>query len=113
MKQWRSYRRKLKTDSTPRLLVVNYFNPMTNNKERREGGQKWLVLDGDDGWQIIVPETDIKPHGYVKEGETEVDLADFDCPCKPRIDGHKIIIHNSFEDMEKINVHLQELISDK
>lgn len=65
--------------------------------------QKWLVLDWEDGWQIVVPETDIRPHGFPKEGAKKVELADFDCPCKPRVDKDRIIIHNSFQDMEKID----------
>lgn len=64
--------------------------------------QKWLRLDGDNGWQIIVPDTDIKPHGFPK-GKNKVELAGKFCPCEPKIyEKDKIIIHNSFQDKERI-----------
>ena len=79
-----------------------------------EGKQKWLRLDLDDGWQAVVPDTDIKPHGIPtgkKEAKgKEVELAGMDCPCKPKVDvGEKIIIHNSFEDMERITQSVDAL----
>ena len=71
----------------------------------------WLRLDIEDGWQIIVPVTDTRPHATLSESEAdalkksgrEVELAGIDCPCKPKIDlGNRQIIHNSFEDEERI-----------
>lgn len=65
--------------------------------------QKWLRLDADDGWQVVIPETDIKPHGF-PEGKQKASLAWLDCPCKPRVDAlNKIIVHNSFEDKKLID----------
>ena len=69
----------------------------------REEKQKWLRLDGDDGWQIVIPEVDIKPHS-TDTHPTKRELAELNCPCKPKIDVlNKIIVHNSFEDAERID----------
>ena len=74
-----------------------------------EEKQKWLRLDVDDGWQIVVPNFDNKPHAIILEGQTKAELADANCPCKPKIDWiDKIIIHNSFIDKEKIDKSLLE-----
>lgn len=74
-----------------------------------KGKQKWLILDGGGGWQIIVPNIDDKPHGFPKGDKAK--LSDWDCPCKPKIDWiDKIIIHNSFIDMERIEKSLNKLI---
>ena len=57
-----------------------------------------------DGWQVIIPESDILPHGLPKEGEKETSLAWLDCPCKPKVNvGDKIIIHNSFTEKKFLN----------
>lgn len=73
--------------------------------------QKWLRIDGDDGWQIIVPETDIKPHGFPGE-DKEAELAWFECPCNPEVDREgKIIAHKSFQDTEIIDEHLKRLLA--
>lgn len=75
-----------------------------------EDKQKWLILDADDGWQIVIPDTDIKPHSTTAIKGKENELAWLDCPCKPKIDvGDKIIVHNSFEDMERINKSMESL----
>ncbi len=77
--------------------------------------QKWLRLDGDDGWQIVVPATDIKPHGNIKDVNEElkrmkVELAGQDCPCKPKIDWEsKMIVHNSFQDQERVDAAMKTL----
>ena len=69
----------------------------------KEPKQMWLRLE-DEGWQIVIPETDSKPHATLilidsQTKEQHADLADYDCPCKPRIEWtNKIIIHNSFEE---------------
>lgn len=64
---------------------------------------KWLRLDDDNGWQIVIPEADIKPHGF-PEGKKKAELEYSNCPCKPKVDwNNRIIIHNSFEEQEKIN----------
>lgn len=68
-----------------------------------EEKQKWLRLDGDDGWQIVIPDVDIKPHSTTAIKGEKNGLAWLDCSCKPKIDvGDKIIFHNSFEDMERV-----------
>ncbi len=77
---------------------------------------KWVRLENpDEYYQHVVPESDIKPHGWPVKGSKEVVLADIDCPCKPRIEYKNskgleyvkpIIVHNSFE-QEK---YLDELI---
>ena len=72
--------------------------------------QKWTRLDGDDGWQIVMPLSDSKPHATKKISKTEMELAWLDCPCKPKVAlEDKIIIHNSFIDMEAIEKSLQNL----
>lgn len=76
---------------------------------KSQNKQKWLRLDGDDGWQIIIPETDIQAHS-IETNPYKRTLAFEDCPCKPKIDvGDKIIVHNSFEDMERINKAMESL----
>lgn len=68
-----------------------------------EDKQRWLRLDGDDSWQIVIPDSDIKPHS-VDPHPTKKEIAGIDCPCKPKIDFlNKIIVHNSFEDMKRID----------
>lgn len=67
---------------------------------------KWLRLENNDEEYIhIVPESDIRPHGWPK-GKTKIILADIDCPCRPKIEYTNkegieyvkpLIIHNSFE----------------
>lgn len=59
---------------------------------------KWAIVE-DEECVHIVPETDIKPHGFIIKGN-KGELADMDCPCNPRVDfsGMKpLVIHNSFE----------------
>lgn len=66
--------------------------------------QKWLRLDADDGWQVVIPDFDSKPHANVKIEEGRMELAWIDCPCKPKINiGDKMVVHNSFIDMAKID----------
>lgn len=65
--------------------------------------QRWLNLQ-ENGWQIVIPDFDTKPHAnkLIKKGKMEV--AGFDCPCKPKIAmQERIIIHNSFIDEERIS----------
>lgn len=65
----------------------------------KEENQKWLRLDGEEGWQIVVPETDSKPHS-----NDRTKLAYLDCPCKPKVNVFdKIIVHSSFKDKDRIN----------
>lgn len=65
--------------------------------------QKWLRLDMKGGWQIIVPEIDIEPHGFPEKTE-DTELAGLNCPCKPEVTvGGKMIIHNSFLDIKRID----------
>ena len=67
----------------------------------------WLLLEGDDGWQIVVPERDSKPHAtlILIDGENkEADLAGWECPCKPKVEWKdKIIVHNSFQKTDEKN----------
>lgn len=67
--------------------------------------QKWLVYTEEEtGYIHIVPDTDIAPHGYPNK-ENKAELEDFMCPCKPQVkndDGIITIIHNSFEDAQRI-----------
>lgn len=85
-----------------------------------EEKQKWLRLDGDDGWQIVIPESDTRPHAILteqeisraKENKEEVDLAGFGCPCKPQVNWlDKIIVHNSFYDEDRIERSMKELLN--
>jgi len=73
---------------------------------------KWLALEDEINgykWIVILPETDIKPHSKELTGDKR-ELADNDCPCNPRIDWiNNLIIHNSFEDIEKIEFALNKL----
>lgn len=62
---------------------------------------EWLVLE-DDSCIHVIPETDIKPHGFSEDGKS-AEVSDMDCPCKPRVDfgGRKpMIVHNSFKTEE-------------
>lgn len=66
---------------------------------------EWLVLDGDNGWQIIFPDYDKKPHTKTTiifpNGDMEAEVAGYDCPCNPAIDfTNKLIIHNAFDGRE-------------
>lgn len=73
--------------------------------------QRWAVLEGENGWQFIVPTPDIEAHAkvilidkerFLSDEEQTGDLAEFDCPCKPQVDWKdKLIIHNSFKEMKK------------
>lgn len=70
-------------------------------------------MDAEDGWQIVIPESDILPHADITPeqadklkavGNAELEVAGMTCPCKPKVDvGSRIIIHNSFEDQVRIN----------
>lgn len=58
--------------------------------------QKWLRMDWDKGWQIVMPDLDIEAHGHPK-GKEETELAGMDCPCGPKVNYlDKIIVHESF-----------------
>ena len=71
--------------------------------------QKWLLLNAGGGWQIVMPDTDIKPHS-TDTHPTRKELSNVDCPCKPKINFlEKIIIHNSFEDTEKVDKSLETI----
>lgn len=65
--------------------------------------QKWLVLE-EKGWQVVIPDFDIRPHAKVKISKGKMKLAWMDCPCKPKVSVlDKIIIHNSYMDKQKID----------
>ena len=72
---------------------------------------KWAVFY-EDSYVLIVPESDIKPHGF-PNGKKKAVLAGIDCPCKPKINmscDKPIIIHNSFEEKLKIEESMKELL---
>lgn len=72
--------------------------------------QKWLRLDGDDGWQIIIPDWDEQAHSSSSRGKKR-QLAYMQCPCRPKINAlDKIIVHNSFLDTRKIDEALSVYI---
>lgn len=67
--------------------------------------KKWLVLELEDNWQMILPDEDIKPHSKVIfdfNGKKEAPVCeDMSCPCNPKIDFiNKLVIHNSFDNRE-------------
>lgn len=81
-----------------------------------EEKQKWLRLDADDGWQIIVPDIDSKPHiskkTSINNGELEIGW--MDCECNPKVNAFtKMIIHNSFIDKERINQSFKDNFNSK
>ena len=81
---------------------MDLYEILIHRRKTMKEKQKWLILDGDDGWQIVVPNIDDKPHGFPK-GTNKTKLAGEFCPCAPKIDHQrKIIIHNSFIDIEAI-----------
>ena len=66
----------------------------------------WLRLEEDNGWQVVVPNNDVKPHSTLvlifPDGSRKADLAGWDCPCKPQVYFRdKLISHNSFDGREK------------
>ena len=70
--------------------------------------QKWLRLE-ESRWQIIIPDRDIRPHGLVEVSKGKKELAWQDCPCEPKINLlDKIIVHNSFIDIDRINESLKK-----
>lgn len=72
--------------------------------------QKWLILESDDDWQIIMPDVDIQPHSTDNSNSKKKDVAYIDCPCLPKIDYlNKIIIHNSFRDSVLIDKSLENI----
>ena len=72
--------------------------------------QKWVVLESG-GWRIVMPDIDILPHS-VDEKPHHKKLAGMDCPCKPKINYlDKMIVHNSFEQKEKIAKSMNNLSS--
>lgn len=80
---------------------------------------KWITLE-DDTCVIVMPETDIKPHGFRKGDEKSVELAGMNCPCNPRmITGTALgpykkpmIVHNSFEDSKAIDEAIKNLLGE-
>lgn len=86
------------------------MSPSPKDKEMKEEKQKWLVLDGDDGWKIIIPDSDSKPHGTKFINPNKAELAGIDCPCKPKINWiDKQIVHNSFIDEDRIQESINKL----
>ncbi len=61
---------------------------------------KWIRADAKEGWQIVYPRTDLQMHQLNNEI----------CPCKPKINfGDKIIVHNSFTDIQRIDKSISSL----
>lgn len=68
----------------------------------------WVVLESD-GWRIVMPQIDTKPHSTQIEG-VELELAWSKCPCEPKVDfSAQMIVHNSFEDTEKIDEAIKQI----
>jgi hypothetical protein len=73
--------------------------------------QKWLILQ-EASFVFIVPDTDIRPHG-TRISDTKYKLT-FQCECGPKIlAGEKgrifakpIVMHNSFQDGDRVNAVL-------
>lgn len=87
----------------------------TKKNQMKKEKQKWLRVGGDDGWQIVIPESDSKPHAVdqekAKNDEKKRDLAWMDCPCKPKLNYlDKVIVHNSFQDQAKINESMNKIL---
>jgi len=71
--------------------------------------QKWLTLEADDGWQMIVPDYDSNPHS-TDTHKTSKQVAGLDCPCKPKVNSaDKVIIHNSFIDEKRISESMKRI----
>lgn len=71
----------------------------------------WIVLE-DEGWNIIIPRVDSKPHSTDPEGKTRT-LAYANCPCDPVILWRsQKVIHNSFADKEKVDNAMEKLAED-
>ena len=68
--------------------------------------QKWQIIE-QDNFVIIVPDADIRPHG-TRISDTRYELA-FNCACSPKvvagakgkIFARPIVLHNSFQDIER------------
>lgn len=78
-------------------------------RRERRVQQKWRVLE-DDVFCHVLPDPDIKPHGFPGE-DNKYTVAGSDCPCNPEVqfcdtDGvlftKPLIGHKSFYDEERI-----------
>lgn len=68
----------------------------------------WIILE-EDGWKIVIPEIDKKPHSTQKNGKRRT-LAWSKCLCNPKVDfSAQMIVHNSFEDAAKVKQAMQKL----
>lgn len=75
---------------------------------------KWLVIEDESGWTVVIPDFDIKPHGFPQNGKDGVELAGFDCPCGVKVDWeNKIIIHESFTYRKRIEDSMNRLSTEK
>ena len=84
---------------------------------KKEQPQKWIVAEEDD-YVHVVPDFDSRPHSDVLNpimGKFE--LAGAGCSCKPKVILHDkegnlikpIIIHNSFRQIDVINIFMNSI----
>lgn len=80
-----------------------------NEMEPDRVNQKWLVIDTEKGWKLILPDPDILPHSLELEGNKR-EVAGIECPCAPKIDYiNQLIIHNSFYDKKRIEESINNI----
>ena len=90
---------------------MGFMRGYEEGQEEMKDKQRWLRLDGDEGWQIVMPDTDILPHSLTSSKNESNDLAWENCPCKPQINFlDKIIVHNSFEVKKAIDESMDSLV---
>lgn len=66
-------------------------------------------MEDDWGWQIVIPNFDIRPHS-TDPNPSRKELAYLDCPCKPKINFlEKTIVHNSFIEIDAIEESMKRL----
>ena len=71
-----------------------------------------MLLEDDEAWHIL-PDFDIKCHGFLEGNKTQATLADTNCPCKPKlsfINEKPLVTHNSFIDMEAIEKSMSTML---
>lgn len=67
---------------------------------------RWLVLE-EDGWRIVIPEFDVRPHSTATKGKKR-ELAYTECPCGPKVSWEdQSVIHNSFSDKMGLEISVK------